>query len=188
MERREFLIRSAKSGAVLVLVPAGWTLACNSSTSNGTSTDAAAGTTGSTGSGLRYTSDVVSGHSHDFTIVMTDLSSPSAAGLSGQTTVAQSHTHTVSLTLADLMQIESGAAVTKQTSTVLSHLHTFQFSLAAGVSTGTSGTAGSGGASGADGGGASGAGGGASGMGGGGASGTGGGTTVTGLAGVGYQP
>ena len=159
MDRREFLIRCARGGSVLLILPAGWVAGgCGSSSSYGTQTPsgtAAAGTTD-----LRFTSDVVGGHSPDFNIAMTDLSSPRSAGLSGSTTVSLGHTHTVSLSMAELMQIESGQTVTKDTSSVQAHMHTFQFSLAAAAST-SGGTASTG----------------AGGSGAGGTTGTGGGTT-----------
>jgi len=117
-----------------LILPAGWGAgACGSGSSYGTQTPS--GTTAS-GNGLRFTSDVVGGHSHDFSIAMTDLSSPPSAGLSGSTTVASSHTHTVSLSVDELTAIESGQTVTKDTSNVQAHMHTFQFSLAAAASTG----------------------------------------------------
>lgn len=133
MERRTFLIRG---GQVLLTVPVGWAIAdCGSGTTYGTPT------TPATTNGLQFTSSVVNGHSHGFNIDMQDISQPPAAGISGDTTTAQAHVHTVSLSQAELVQIQGGQVVSKDTSAAIGHVHTFQFSLAAGAASG-SGTSG----------------------------------------------
>jgi hypothetical protein len=138
---------------VLLILPAGWVAGgCGSSSSNGTQTPSG---TAASGSDLRFTSDIVSGHNHDFSIAMTDLSSPQSAGLSGPTTVSLGHNHTVSLSMDELMQNRVGSDGHE------GYLDRgFQFSLAAAASTGA-GTASTG----------------AGGSGAGGTTGTGGGTT-----------
>ena len=130
MERREFLIRSAKGGSLLLILPVGWTVAgCGS-----TSTPPAG-----TSNALRFTSSNVSGHTHDFSIDAVDLTSPPAAGLSGETSVSLSHTHTVSLAQSELQQIEAGQTITKDTSSTEGHIHTFEFSTSANAGSGAGG-------------------------------------------------
>ena len=148
IERREFLIRGLRGGSLLLILPAGWTVAgCGSSTSG---TDGGV-TTINSGTGsetLRFTSSNVQGHTHDYLINMTDVALPPSAGVSGDTTVALDHTHVVSLSAGDLSQIHGGQTVSKDTSVVMGHLHTFQFSAAAA----SSASGGSGGSSGSVGG------------------------------------
>jgi hypothetical protein len=141
MARRMFLIRG---GSVLLTLPAGWALvSCGSSYSNPSTANVSAGE-------LQFTSSAVEGHTHDFSISMQDLSQPPSTGVSGNTTAAAGHVHVVSLSQAELGEIQANQVVSKDTSVVAGHMHTFQFSLAAanggGSSSGTStgGTAGGG--------------------------------------------
>jgi hypothetical protein len=139
MERREFLIRSAKGGSLLLILPVGWTVAgCGSNSTTPTGT----------GSALRFTSSNVQGHTHDFSIDLVDLTSPPVAGLSGDTTVSLGHTHTVSLSQSELQEIEAGQTISKDTSSVQGHTHNFAFSASASAGSGGSGTTGAGGSTG----------------------------------------
>jgi uncharacterized membrane protein YgcG len=139
MERREFLVKSARSGWVLLMLPVGWTVASCGSDNNASPPP----TANASGAALQFMSDVVGGHSHDFSITLADLTTPPAAGLTDSTTVSLGHVHAVTLTQAELSQIQSGATVTKETSLVQGHLHTFAFSLANGLSTTATGAGGS---------------------------------------------
>lgn len=121
MERRMFLIHG---GSVLLVVPIAWTVGCGSDSGS---------------SDLRFTSSNVEGHTHDFTITMTELTSPPSGGLSRGTTSSEGHTHTAELSQAELGQIQGGQAVSKDTSTVLGHKHTFAFSRATAVTAKSSG-------------------------------------------------
>jgi hypothetical protein len=128
MDRRGFLIHTARA-SVLLILPAGWaTEGCGGDSSPASATGAAGGP-GGAATGLRFTSDTMAGHTHDFTIAMADFAEPPPAGLSGETTVTLAHTHTVSLTADELSQIEAGRAVSQQTTIVDGHQHTFKFSL-----------------------------------------------------------
>jgi len=128
LSRRAFFAHASR---LVVLVPAGWTLvaACGSSSSgecNG------ADTVMSTGAAIVVISTcngLGGGHTHDFTVQNTDLATPPAAGVSGNSSPYDDdgHTHTVSLTQADLQNIQNGQTVTKQSGTTNSHMHTFDF-------------------------------------------------------------
>jgi hypothetical protein len=132
MERRGFLVAG---GSLLLILPAGWLVAgCenNNGTPDSGVIPADAGFDGRfdgsvTAVLLRFTSSVSAGHTHDFSISVGELVSPPAGGLTGNTTVAQAHVHQVTLSQAELGQIENGQTVTKDTTVVASHLHTFTF-------------------------------------------------------------
>jgi hypothetical protein len=130
MDRRGFLIHTARA-SVLLILPAGWaTAGCG-----GSSSPAAAGSPGGAATGLRFISDTMGGHTHDFTIAMADFAEPPPSGISGETTVTLAHTHTVSLTADELSLIEAGQAVSKETAIVDGHQHNFKFSLSTAQST-----------------------------------------------------
>ena len=142
MERREFLIKTAKYGSLLLLLPVGWSVAsCNGNDNNGA--------TANQGNSLVFTSSTVESHNHEFVIVPVDLTSPPAAGITGDTSITLGHLHTVSLTQAQLQQIEAGQTVTQSTSTTEGHMHSFAFSLGAAATTGAGGSGGSAGVNGA---------------------------------------
>jgi hypothetical protein len=61
------------------------------------------------------------------TVPTSDLTSPPAGGMTYTTSTAASHTHTVMLTQAQLMTIESGGSVMATTSVTNSHTHDFTF-------------------------------------------------------------
>src|SRR5262245_55528503 len=143
MDRREFLFAG---GSLLLILPAGWSITgCDDDDDNipttpagtndaGTGTDAGPGATdagtdtgGATGT-LTFTSSVSDGHTHQFSIAMTDLTQPSGNGIIGDTSVTEAHVHVVALSAAELSQINAGQTVSKDTSNADAHLHTFQFS------------------------------------------------------------
>jgi hypothetical protein len=142
MDRRGFLIETARAGSVLLILPAGWALGgCGSGPSS--TGGAGPGTTGSptaTANTLRFTSDVAGTHSHDFTIAMADLAQPSADGLTGPTTISLGHHHLIALSQGELTQIQAGGTLNKATSIVDGHLHNFKFSLATAATTGSTPT------------------------------------------------
>jgi hypothetical protein len=55
----------------------------------------------------------------------TDLTTPPAKGVTFTTSVAEDHTHTVTLTQAQLQTIAMGQEVTVPTSVTDGHMHTF---------------------------------------------------------------
>ena len=138
MHRREFLIQTARAGSILLILPAGWTVAgCNNSENNNTTLPPSA--TPTTNS-LRFTSQVVESHTHDFSIATQDLMTPPAPGISGPTTTTLGHFHTVTLAPGQLAQIESGGTVSMTTTVTDGHAHTFVFSLGAAEGPGTTPT------------------------------------------------
>src|SRR5664279_4139959 len=98
---------------VFVVLPLGWVVmqaGCSSS-----SVDCAdANKLVSTATAITVTS-VCNEHTHDFTVMMTDLATPPATGVSGNTTAYadDGHVHTMALTTTDLANIQAGMTVTK---------------------------------------------------------------------------
>jgi hypothetical protein len=150
MDRRGFLIQTARAGSVLLVLPAGWTVAgCGNSASSNTVPGAPAATP--TANSLRFTSQVVENHTHDFSIATADLNAPPTNGISGPTTTTLGHFHTVILAPAQLATIEAGGTVNMMTTVTDGHAHNFVFSLAAAEGTGTTpSTTGTGSDAGAD--------------------------------------
>lgn len=123
--RRDF-VRDV--GRLIVVLPTGWmmlhALGCSSEDEC-----ANADKLQSTSTGITVTSSCSGGHTHDFSITTADLTTPPAAGVTGDTTAYadDGHVHTVMLTMAELAQIQSGTAVSKTSSSVGGHVHTFDF-------------------------------------------------------------
>ena len=115
MNRRQFVLQV---GSLVILLPAtGW-LSCG----GGSSTSG-----GGNQSALTFTSSTDSGHSHTYQIMMSELSNPSTAGISRETSLVSGHTHVVALTQAELQSIQNGQTVTKTSTASSGHTHTFQF-------------------------------------------------------------
>jgi hypothetical protein len=74
-----------------------------------------------------YTSSSVSGHEHQVTLEVALFASPPTSGVTRETTVADGHTHMVTLTMDELQTIAAGGTVSKDTTITQSHLHTFVF-------------------------------------------------------------
>ena len=110
LTRRELL---SKSTVLLILVPvAAAATACGSS---GTSTP-------SNGcNGIFETSTVTANHTHTLCVATTDLTAPPAAGTTYTTSFDGGHSHTVTLTQAQLQSINGGGSVTVTTSSPLPH-------------------------------------------------------------------
>ncbi len=132
LTRRDFF---TKAGRLVVLLPVGASLiaACGSSPNADCTT---ANTAMSTGAALIVTSSCAgagAGHDHDFTIQNSDLSTPPAAGVSGNSSPYDDdqHVHTVSITQAQLQMIQAGQTVSITSGSTLGHTHTFDFKLAA---------------------------------------------------------
>jgi hypothetical protein len=124
MDRRGFLIHTARAGSVLLILPAGWAV-------SGCDNDQNAVPAVNQGVvSFRFTSDITLNHTHDFTIVATDLNTPQTSGLNAPTTMTLGHFHTVILSPVDLMQISSGGTIIRTTSIVEGHAHDFTFSFA----------------------------------------------------------
>ena len=128
LTRRDFFTHA---GRLVVFLPVGASLiaACGSSPNADCSS---ADTVMSTGAALIVTSTCAgagAGHDHDFTVQDTDLATPPAAGVTGNSSPYDDdqHVHTVTLTQADLTSIQAGTTVTITSGTTLSHSHTFNF-------------------------------------------------------------
>ena len=121
--RREFL---EKTTVMLMMIPVA--AACTSNNSNPSPTNPVEG-----GCAIQPTSSVTNGHNHMLCVLATDLANPPSGGVTYTTTIAQSHTHDVSLTQAMLQQIAAGTTVTVTTSVSNSHTHDFMIQLAPGT-------------------------------------------------------
>jgi hypothetical protein len=95
-----------------------------------TTTSTVATTTTTVPASHTFTSTVFVTHSHTVTLPPTDLTSPPAGGISMQTSLAGApyiadHTHTFSMTQAQLTTVNGGTPVTVTTAVTLSHTHDF---------------------------------------------------------------
>ena len=117
---------------IFVVVPAGWVLVQAGCSSNSSDDCADANKLVSTATAITVTS-VCNQHTHDFTIMKTDLATPPATGVSGNTTAYadDGHVHTMALTATDLANIQAGMPVTKTSGSALGHTHDFNFRLTA---------------------------------------------------------
>jgi hypothetical protein len=112
-------------GSLLVL-PAGiFLVRCGSSDSPSGTTPAAAPTSNATQT--TYTSSISGGHSHTFVIDNVNFTTPPAAGLSGTTSTDSGHAHDVSITMAQLTSVGAGQSVDVTTSSSGGHTHVFTF-------------------------------------------------------------
>ncbi len=131
--RREFLLAT---GRLMIALPIGWSIAsvaagCGGSSSATGSCDNA-GKLVTTGTSLVFTSSCDSSHTHDFTLMTTELSAPPAAGIMRDTSIdpVDSHFHIVTLSQDEMTMIESGTPVTKTTSVAGAHTHMYTFRMA----------------------------------------------------------
>jgi hypothetical protein len=74
-----------------------------------------------------YTSSTVSAHSHTFSLDDAAISAPPAAGVSGDSSVAQGHSHTVAISMAQLQQVSTGSSVQVTSGDEGGHTHVFTF-------------------------------------------------------------
>jgi hypothetical protein len=112
----------------LIALPAGWAIAgCGSSSAAGGCANA--GKLATSGTTLVFTSSCDVSHTHDFTLMTTELSSPAAGGVMRDTSIDtfDNHSHMVTLTQAELTMIEGGATVTKASTPTNGHDHTYMF-------------------------------------------------------------
>ena len=137
MDRKQFL-------GTLFALPIGIFLVhCSSdASSSGSSTGGATASGGSGGgadanppaaaptqsSGMDvYTSSTNSSHHHTFTLDDMDLSSPPAAGVSGDTSTDGMHSHTVDISADQLTSVGMGESVEITSGVAGSHTHVFTF-------------------------------------------------------------
>ena len=120
MDRKHFL------GTLLVLPFGIFFVHCASSASSSDSNAPAAPPTQSGGMDI-YTSTTVSAHAHTFTLDDAAISAPPAAGVSGDSSVAQGHSHTVAISMAQLQQVSTGSSVQITSGAAGGHTHVFTF-------------------------------------------------------------
>ena len=120
MERREFLIGL---GAAL-LVPAALAAVSGCSSSSSSPSPAESfnidSSTGTAPGGYP--------HSHIVAVLFADLSSAPAAGVTYLTSSAESHSHQVTLSKSDLLDIQEGKTRSESSTVVSGHQHTFALS------------------------------------------------------------
>lgn len=133
MNRRQLLVRL---GAAVFAVTITETLGCGGGTNafGGGSRDTDAGATdGGTQDGgtqtqtLTFTSSTVQAHTHDVVLELTLLASPPNGNTTKTTSVAAGHSHSVTLSTAELQTIQSGGVVTRVTTLDSGHTHSFSF-------------------------------------------------------------
>jgi len=150
MDRRRFLRIAVGS---IIVVPAGrFLVQCASDDGMSSATnpnEPAAPPVVSSGNAV-YSSSFAEAHFHTFSIDMSDFSAPPANGVSGPTSTADGHSHTVSVPAAMLANVAVGGTVTVNTSVVTDHQHVL--TLVKVSSTGSSDTSDAGGAGGGGGG------------------------------------
>ena len=123
--RRDFLVAA---GRLMVALPVGWSIVgCGSSTTANSCANADKLVT--SGASLVFTSSCDLTHTHDFTLMTSELSTPPTAGVMRDSSADpfDNHTHSVTLTQAELMSIAGGTTVMKTTSLVNQHTHTYMF-------------------------------------------------------------
>ena len=80
-----------------------------------------------------WTSSQVGTHVHDFSILVSALDVPPAAGVASGTSTSEGHLHSVTLTQQQLKSIGSGGTVTVTTTMTGGHTHDFVFNRGTGV-------------------------------------------------------
>jgi hypothetical protein len=84
---------------------------------------------GSSGSSTVFTVDAagVGPHTHTFSVPDATLATPPAAGFTTATSSTSGHSHSITLTQADLTNIAANMAVAANTTIVSAHAHAFTF-------------------------------------------------------------
>jgi len=138
--RREML--ETLTRGTLIATPVGlFLVSCGSSSSDNGNGAPSAGAPGAGASGadapaappqksgtqVVYTSSMVESHFHTFGVETPEFVMPDAAGVSGATSSAASHTHDVSISMAQLQSVGSGESVKVTTSSVAGHSHVLTF-------------------------------------------------------------
>jgi hypothetical protein len=122
MKRKEFL-KIAAAGAAVGLGQLALS-ACKSSTPTTPTTPSTSKT---------FTSSLAESHTHTVGIARTEIDSPPAGGFVRDTSIYSGHSHTFTISLADLTTVAGGGTVTVNTSTEApvysaAHFHTFTIS------------------------------------------------------------
>jgi hypothetical protein len=120
MNRQTFL-------ETLLILPVGVFLVRCSSSGSSTSSDAPAAPASKSGTQDVYSSSNAQSHFHTFSLDDASLMAPPAAGVSGDTSSEQAHTHSVSISSDQLQQVSTGQSVMVTTSSNSGHTHVFTF-------------------------------------------------------------
>ncbi len=125
--RRSFVL-----GALLVLPVGTFLVACNSdNATSGYGTGPSGGSPAAppqkSGTQIIYTSSVTSDHSHTFAIDVSAITSPPNNGVSGPTSTAAGHAHSVAVSMAQLQNMDVGQTVVVTTGAASGHTHDFTF-------------------------------------------------------------
>jgi hypothetical protein len=129
MDRKQFL------GTLLVLPVGVFLVHCSSDSSPTTNTvgtagsdpDAPAAAPTRSGTMVVYTSSTNSAHHHTFMLDDSQIATPPAEGVSGNSSNDDAHTHTVEISAADLADIAEGETVQVTSGSASSHTHVFTF-------------------------------------------------------------
>lgn len=78
-------------------------------------------------SGITVKSTTVSGHAHDVFLILSDLSTPSAIGVTYTASTVNEHNHIVTLTKDELTNIYNGLEVSLVSSVINGHSHYWTF-------------------------------------------------------------
>jgi hypothetical protein len=121
LHRRQFL-RSAV-GTVIAL-PVGMFLVQGCENESGTPNgDTPAAPPAMMETQVVYTTNVFGDHSHTFGIETTSFTSPPMAGLTGSTSSAEGHQHSVTVTMADLQNVQTGQTIKITSGLAEGHTH-----------------------------------------------------------------
>ncbi|HEX3851158.1 MAG TPA: hypothetical protein VHW01_09340, partial [Polyangiaceae bacterium] len=74
-----------------------------------------------------YTSSTVSAHAHTFSLDDTATSAPPAAGVNGDSSTDEGHSHTVAISMDQLQQVSTGSSVEVTSGSAVGHTHVFTF-------------------------------------------------------------
>ena len=74
-----------------------------------------------------YTSSVAGAHTHTFTMADSAITTPPAAGVSGESSTDDSHSHTVTISADQLTSVGMGESVEVTSGVTSSHSHVFTF-------------------------------------------------------------
>ena len=112
MDRRRFL--RVAVGPVIVLPMGTFLVNCSDDSNgqdNGTPTDQPAAAARQEGTRAVYTSSATLAHSHSFAIELTELATPPAEGVSGNTSMEGGHAHALAVSASQLAGISAGQSV-----------------------------------------------------------------------------
>ena len=126
MQRRDFLRLMA--GTVVILPVGTFLVGCGESADEygpASGADAPAAAPRASGTSNVYSSSNTDGHFHELTLAAAMLTAPPAAGFSGSTALSVAHQHSVTISMAQLAEVETGGTVKVTTGAETGHTHVF---------------------------------------------------------------